>query len=242
MRAAGWSTFRDICAAKTNWVQARQIADQLPADDPNRLAMQIAPRTLLCGNAYRIGGTVADIGFDELRDLCTAAGDKLSLAIGMAGLVMALTFNDRITEAAQLANECAALVESIGDPALIVDCCRAVLAKCQAGEMVETLRLAQRVIDLADGDPTKGNLVIGSPLAVAQMYRGVAEMSLGMPGFREHFEEALATARPVDPTSFVLVVVVKYFVHSRSGCSCPTTPRCGTPPTHWLSPSSPPTP
>ena len=120
MRAAGWSTYRDISAAKTNWVQARQIADQLSADDPDRLAMQIAPRTLLCGNACRIGGTVADTGFDELRDLCTAAGDKLSLAIGMTGLVTAMIYNDRIAEAAQLATECAALIESIGDPALIV--------------------------------------------------------------------------------------------------------------------------
>ena len=87
MRAGGWSTFRDIGAAKTNWVQARRIADQLPADDPNRLAMQIAPRTLLCGHAWRIGGTVADTGFDKLRDLCAAAGDKMSLAIGMVGLL-----------------------------------------------------------------------------------------------------------------------------------------------------------
>ena len=51
MRAAGWSTYRDISAAKTNWQQARRIADQLPADHPDRLGMQIAPRTLLCGNA-----------------------------------------------------------------------------------------------------------------------------------------------------------------------------------------------
>ena len=51
--------------------------------------MRIAPRTLLCGSAWRVGGSGADTGFDELRDLCTAAGDKVSLAIGMAGQVMA---------------------------------------------------------------------------------------------------------------------------------------------------------
>ena len=82
--------------------------------------MQIAPRTLLCGNAYRIGGTVADTGFDELRDLCAAAGDKSSLAIGMTGFLMALTYNDRITESARLAGECAALIDSTGEPALVV--------------------------------------------------------------------------------------------------------------------------
>jgi len=210
MRAGGWSTFRDITAAKTNWQRARQIADQLPADDPNRLAMQIAPRTLLCGHAWHIGGTVADTGFDELRVLCTAAGDKLSLAIGMFGLLTALSFNDRIAESAQLATECTGLVESIGDPTLIVALLPGpLLAKYQAGEVVESLRLAQRIIDLADGDPTLGNLVVGSPLALAQAYRSCAEMSLGMPGFREHRDEAIATARPVDPTVYASVVVVK---------------------------------
>ena len=64
--------------------------------------MRIAPRTLLCGNAWRIGGTVADTGFDELRELTGAAGDKVSLAIGMMGWITALTFNDRITESAVL--------------------------------------------------------------------------------------------------------------------------------------------
>ena len=42
--------------------------------------------------------------------------------------------------------------------------------------MAEMLRMAQRVIDLADGDPTKGNLIVGSPLAIAIMMRGVATM------------------------------------------------------------------
>ena len=88
MRAGGWSSFRDLAAATTSWGSARQVADQLPVEDPNRLAMRIAPRTLLCGNAWRIGGTVADTGFDELRELTGAAGDKVSLAIGMAGWIV----------------------------------------------------------------------------------------------------------------------------------------------------------
>ena len=44
--------------------------------------------------AWRVGGSGADTGFDELRELCTAAGDQRSLAIGMAGLVIdAHTYN-----------------------------------------------------------------------------------------------------------------------------------------------------
>ena len=48
--------------------------------------------------------------------------------------------------------------------------------------MAEALRLAQRVIDLADGDPTIGNLILGSPLAFAIALRGAARWCLGLPG------------------------------------------------------------
>ena len=113
---------------------------------------------------WRAGGSIADTGFDELRDLCTAADDKVSLAIGMTGYIMALTFHNRFREAAQVASEQSELLESIGDPTLTVALLfAAIYAKCQAGEMIEALRLSDRLIDLADGDPTKGNLIFGSP-------------------------------------------------------------------------------
>jgi hypothetical protein len=211
MRAGAWSTYRDIAATKTSWQRAREVADRLPADDPNQLAMRIAPRTLRCGNAWRIGGNVADTGFDELRELTSAAGDKLSLVIGMAGQLTALSFNDRIAESAQLATECAALIESIGDPAMTVGLMPGPLqAKLQAGEVVETLRLAHLVIDLANGDATMGNLLAGSPLSFGLMYRGCAEMYLGRPGFKDHLDQAIAIARPVDPTCFAVVVLWTY--------------------------------
>jgi len=217
MRAATWATTRDISAAKVNWQRARQIADRLPADDPNRLGMGIAPRALLCANAWRIGGTVPDTEFAELRELTGAADDKVSLTIGMAGLLPSLSFNDRIAESAQLATECTAMIESIGDPTLTVGLSPGPLtAKFQHGEVVETLRLADRVIDLAHGDATMGNLAVGSPLAFALFYRGCAEMYLGQPGFREHCDKAIAIARPVDPASFATAVMWKY-MHIAAG-------------------------
>jgi predicted ATPase len=88
MRAATWATNRDIAAARLSWERAQKIADALPADNPNQAAMRIAPRTMLCGTAPRAQEHVADARFDELRQLCTAAGDKASLAIAMAGLVL----------------------------------------------------------------------------------------------------------------------------------------------------------
>jgi adenylate cyclase len=211
MRAGAWSSFRDIRAARTNWQRARQVADRLPADVPFRAAMQIAPRNLLCGTLWRTGGSIADTGFDELRDLCTAADDNVSLAIGMTGFIMALTFHNRFREAARMASEQSELLESIGDPTLTVALLfAAIYAKCQAGEMIEALRLADRLIDLADGDTTKGNLIFGSPLSTAIAMRGHVKMCLGMPGWLDDAATSIAMAAPLDPTSYVFALLWKY--------------------------------
>ena len=115
MRAATWATNRDIAAARLSWERAQKIADALPAEDPNRTAMRITPRTMLCGIAYRVHMNVAGDRFEELRQLCAAAGDKTSLAIAMAGLVIDHVYQARMREASQLASEAMALIESIGD-------------------------------------------------------------------------------------------------------------------------------
>jgi adenylate cyclase len=214
MRAGTWSTNRDIAAAATSWRRARRVADALPDDDPDRAAMRIAPRTLLSGTAWRVGGGGADTGFDELRELCAAAGDQRSLAIGMTGQVMAHRMNARHREASRLATEHTALLESIGDPTLTVALSFAAFAaKHETGEMADVLRLAQHVIDLADGDPTMGDLIVGSPLAVATAFRGAARWCLGIPGWKDDFQQAVAMARTVDPTTLSGVMWYTY-VHA----------------------------
>jgi predicted ATPase len=101
MRAATWATNRDFAAGRLSWERAQTIADALPADDPNRAAMRIAPRSMLCWPGARVRERVASNRLDELGALCTTAGDKASLAIGMAGLVLDHTWQDRIREASQ---------------------------------------------------------------------------------------------------------------------------------------------
>ena len=119
MRAGAWSTNRDVGAARLSWERARRIADALPADDPDQLSMRIAPRTMLCATDG-LGSAVEESRgrFAELRELCSAAGDKVSLAIGMTGLVTELIYAGRSREASRLASEQMALLESIGDPTL----------------------------------------------------------------------------------------------------------------------------
>jgi len=209
MRASGWSVNRDVSAARVGWERARRIADALPAEDPGRLPMRIAPRTMLCATDFQSQAVVETRGrFDELRELCEAAGDKVSLAVGMTGLASELVFAGRPGEGSRLASEQMALLESIGDPNLTIGLSFvAFLNWFDAGAFGELVRWSQTVIDLADGDPVKGaGFGMGSPLAVALAFRGVTRWWLGRPGWRQDFDDAVTAARNSDPTTLVLVV------------------------------------
>jgi adenylate cyclase len=210
MRAAGWSTNRDLRAALASWERARQIADALPENDPDRTAMRIAPRTMLCGTGWRVHSNVSD-RFNELRELCAETGDKASLAIGMTGLVGEHFVKGRMREASQWGSKLMALVESIGDPALTLGLASTLATtKFATGEMAEVLRWSQIIIDLAHGDPAKGNLVIGSPLAMALATRGTARYALGHDGWRNDLDRAATMARGTDAWSCALVVQFVY--------------------------------
>jgi hypothetical protein len=212
MRAATWATNRDIGTARLSWERAQKIADTLPSDDPNRAALRIAPRTMLCGIAWRVHANVAGDRFDELRDLCAAAGDKASLAIAMAGLLMDHLHKARLRETSELASEAMALIESLGDPSLTVGLSIApIYARLVCAEWSDALRWSQMVIDLADGDPSKGNFIIGCPLAVAFTTRANARYCLGLPGWADDLRYGLAMARSTDPMSYAAGVACVYY-------------------------------
>jgi hypothetical protein len=213
MRAATWATNRDIGAARLSWERAAEIADALPGDHPHRAAMRIAPRTMLCGTGWRVHANVAGDRFDELRELCSAAGDKASLGIATAGLVVGYAHQDRVREASQLASEAWALAEAVGDPTLTVGLSFPVIyGEIESAEWCDVLRWSQTVIDLADGDPSKGNFLVGSPLALAFASRGMARYFLGRPGWPEDLRHGLAMARRADPASYAGVVGYVYLL------------------------------
>ncbi|HET7664780.1 MAG TPA: adenylate/guanylate cyclase domain-containing protein [Mycobacterium sp.] len=211
MRAGAWSSNRDRAAARSSWQRARQVADRLPLES-DRIRMQIASLTSLCGTLWLTGGSVADSGFDQLRELCTVNGDKASLAIGMAGIVMTLTGHNRHQESARLASELEALIESIGDPKLTCGLLLAVAyAKSEIGEMTDALRLAERVIDLADADDAIG-YIMGSPLVGAIRMRGLYRLCLGIKGWRSDADTAIAMSAPLAPMSAVSAILYKYIL------------------------------
>jgi hypothetical protein len=157
MRAGTWSNTRDIAAAHRSWERARQLADALPGGDPDRLALRIAPRTLLCATAFRQQVIGTQSTFDELDDLCAAAGDKVSLAIGMTGQVASAMGAGRVRAATRLSTEQMGLIESIGDPNLTVSLFAvSAFVLMETGNWSEALRWSANVIDIAQGDPTRG--------------------------------------------------------------------------------------
>jgi hypothetical protein len=220
MRAAAWSISRDVDAARLSWERAAHIADDLPHGAPNTLAQRIAPRTMLCATDWQAGGVDKTRGrFAKLRELCDAAGDKVSLAIGMTGLATELLYAGRPGEGSQLASEQMTLLDSIGDPDLTVGLAFMAFANWfNAGEFGEILRWSQAVIDLADGDATKGaGFGLGSPLAVAMAFHGVAGWWAGRQGWSRDLEEAVEIARRSDPITFALVVAWTYGLGIGSG-------------------------
>lgn len=218
MRAAAWARGRDINAARSSWERARVIADAQPVGVANHAAMRIAPRTMLCATAYRVRATVVDPHFDELRQLCTAAGDKASLAIAMSGMVMDHAYQGRIREASLLASEARVLIESVGDPTVTVGLSYpGIYAKVERGEWPVVLQWSQTAIDLAEGDPYRGNFIFGSPLALALTSRAMARYCLGRAGWREDIRDGLAMARSVDPLTYAAVVALSSFPEIQNG-------------------------
>ena len=218
MRAATWSTNRDIRAARLSWERAGRVADALPADEPNRTVIRIAPRTLLCGSTWRVFGTTSEADFHELRELCLEVDDRRSLAIAMAGLATELTIAARLREASERASELMILLEAIGDSTLTVALCFApMVAKHETGELSDLLRWSQAVVEMTGGDPTKGNLIIDSPLSLALTWRGIAKASVGRPGWQDDFDLAVEMAPAGEVLSHAFSINFKYNIGIPNG-------------------------
>ena len=212
MRAGAWSNNRDLSAARVSWDRARQVADALPDELPDRTAMRITPRTLLCATDWRVHADQFGIRFEELRELCTLAGDKVSLTIGMIGPMAWHAQRGEVREAQRLASEFMTLLEAIGDPSLTAQAAFGAIAiKVLAGEMDTASRWAQATIEWAKGDPAKGNLIVGSPLAAALGIRGLTRSWFGLTGWREDLDNAVAFAEQSDePFTLAMLLSWKY--------------------------------
>jgi hypothetical protein len=125
----------------------------------------------------------------------------------MMGQVADRHFLGEARESARLASEHLALLDAIGEPALTAEAGFAAIGiKAQNGEMAEVIRWAQATIEWAQGDTSKGNFVVGSPLAVASALRGVCRWWFGRDGWRHDVENAFALAdESADPLTIALI-------------------------------------
>jgi hypothetical protein len=111
-----------------------------------------------------------------------------------------------------------ALIESVGDPTLTVGLSVSLIyAKIECGEWPDVLRWSQMAIDLADSDPSKGNFITGSPLAIAFTLRAIARYQLGRPGWRDDQRHGLAMGRGADPRTYARAVMYVYGFAIASG-------------------------
>ena len=222
MRAAAWWTRRDVRAARAAWQRARHVADQLPGDAKGRATMRISPRALLGVSAWRVAGGVDDTGYDELHELATAAGDKASLATGMAGQVLALAVYGRYREASALVPELLNLGDSVGNSTLTVALLMAALiARFGTGELTEVMRMSERIIDDTDGDLQQGNLLIDSPLTVALMLRAAAGMCMGAPGWKDDVDQAVPMCYQLEPGVRAALLLYIYGIGVANGLLLP---------------------
>jgi adenylate cyclase len=110
-----------------------------------------------------------------------------------------------------LAAEFTSLVESIGDLTLTVGLLwAAIIAKLYSAEIAEVLRLAELIIELADGNPEMGQVIIESPLAVATVMRATAQAFRGEPGWQDNHDQGLAMCFEFAPIGFPVLLVWKY--------------------------------
>ncbi|MCV7062091.1 ATP-binding protein [Mycolicibacterium vaccae] len=213
MRAGAWLNSRDRSAARASWQRARHAAAHLPEGDPERVSRLITALTKLCAEIWKTGGDLDETGFDELRILCTGSGDHRSLAIGTAGMILALAGQHRHHEANPLIADLTSLLGSIDDPALTPALLLALgYAKSEVGELREALHLAERASALATDPGVRSDVLFSRPAVAAIRMRGLYRLCLGMHGWRSDADTAIRMARGLDPMNHIISVVYKYIL------------------------------
>ena len=199
----------------------------LPDSEPNLTAMRIAPRTKLCGSAWR--GVHADIPrlVQELRELCNARVTTPRWR-WLDGIVTSHGFHGHMREAAQLASEQMALLKTVGDPTSTIGAATAAASVFhETGHSAETLSWSQSVIEWAGGESIRRSQISRSPLTrSALVFRGIARWRLGHGGWREDLEDAVAMARTADPITHPRSFRGRTSTRFLTGCCASTTPCC----------------
>jgi hypothetical protein len=209
MRAGDWAINRDVAAARASWERATRIADQLPADEPDSLAMRIAPRTLFCGCAHRFRTDVEAGRFDELKELCIASGDMTSLFVAMLGLVTNHVHRGRVRQGSQLAADVTAEIHAIDSEFTTGSAIPGNDFDDRNSTWRAALRRSQRAIEPTPGE-SRASASAKSALAFGLCQRAKVRYWVGRPGWREDLDQGLTMARDAGPVAQSRVVSYAY--------------------------------
>jgi adenylate cyclase len=205
MRAAEWLRPRDLPAARTQWESARRIADRLPADHDDVIAMRIAPRTMLISTMLFTGSDAStDEQYRELRALTMQIGDLTSLALATAGLIFSFAINDnRVPEAAALASELEDMVNHVDCDAetmsIILNAMAFVrFANCEFDAALEVI---DAIHALPTGVPAVELISANALLGAIEMCTGRSERG------RRRIREEIEHARALSGSRYALVLI-----------------------------------
>ena len=205
LRAADWLRSRDLLAARAQWKAALLVADELPGDDSEVIALRIAPRAMLVSTELFAGSDPDnDRLFLELRGLTSRVGDVRSLAIAMAGRIMNFSVNAfRAPEVAPLAAELERIVdELVTAPAeeleiLFTAIAFAYIDNC---EFDSAIRILDRTLALPLQRPSVDRAVAYALLGITEVCLGNREQGIA------HLRKGTALAREMTPVSYSAIL------------------------------------
>lgn len=182
-RAGSWVGTGDPSAALSHWRRVRELTDLMPASQETE-SLGFAARTNMVMFGWRLGISreEADTLFREAEDLAARAGELRPRALLLAnyGFVMAIRGGE-MGAAARTARRAIDLGEKAGDPSLYLELAGSVWYPLfLVGSYREVVAVAERGIELADGDPAVGaGMAVACPYAFCHVFKGLNLCFLG---------------------------------------------------------------
>ncbi len=174
-RTASWSGTRDPADSLRHWRKVRELADALPESEESA-GLGLTARIFILQYGWRIGiehEEAAEV-FAEAEKMASKAGDLFARAIlttvygGIRGLS-----EGNFKAMDELGGQSIALAEESGDPALYLMVTGVCYARFMLGEIESAVRVLDRAIELADGDPTvAAGTTTACPLGYTLIFKG----------------------------------------------------------------------
>ncbi len=182
-RAAARAGTGDPAAAFSHWQRVRDLTDEIPEFEESA-SLGLAARNFLLTFGWRLGIGPKEAGqlFAEAEEMARRADDVRSRALQLMGYSGLKAFGDGdLVGSARLARRATALAEEARDPPLYLASAVVIChSSAVSGELRQSIAVADRAIELAEGDPSVGaGLDVLCPLAFCVGYKGLDLAFLG---------------------------------------------------------------